>query len=115
MGIWPKGAKRIQAAQSGRYCHSHLNYQGQGLFKKLTLETDRILNEEGIELIIPNLRIASVFPDTLKWAGKPWVNCPLKLHFQFHIKAKISNPYQSESLESNRPVIFELEQQSDRE
>jgi len=103
-----EGAKRIQACRAVDTA-IHPDYQGQGLFKKLTLELIESLKEEGIELIFNTPNSVSL-PGYLKMGWEKWGKLPLKLNFHFH-QGENKHPINPEPWSQIEPVIFELEQQ----
>jgi N-acetylglutamate synthase-like GNAT family acetyltransferase len=61
----------------------HPEYQGKGLFKKLTLELVESVKAEGINLIFNTPNSASL-PGYLKMGWEKWGKLPLKLDFHFN-------------------------------
>jgi N-acetylglutamate synthase-like GNAT family acetyltransferase len=88
----------------------HPDYQGQGLFKKLTLELIESLKEEGIELIFNTPNTASL-PGYLKMGWKKWGKLPLKLNFHFH-QGRNELPINPEPWSQIETVICEIAQQN---
>jgi N-acetylglutamate synthase-like GNAT family acetyltransferase len=73
----------------------HPEYQGEGLFKKLTLELVESLKAEEIDLIFNTPNSASL-PGYLKMGWAKWGKLPLKLDFHFNSeKNKHSTKQQS--------------------
>jgi len=88
----------------------HPDYQGQGLFKKLTLELIKSLKKEGIDLIF-NTPNAVSLPGYLKMGWEKWGRIPLKLSFHLH-QGTNKHPINPEPWSQIETVISEMEQQS---
>lgn len=88
----------------------HPDYQGQGLFKKLTLELIETLQQEGIDLIF-NTPNSSSLPGYLKMGWEKWGKLPLKLDFHFHT-GKNQHPLNPESWELIEQLVGKLESQA---
>jgi len=85
----------------------HPDYQGQGLFKNLTLSLIEELKEEGVELIYntPNAESSSGY---LKMGWEKWGKLPLKIHFNLKL-GKSKNPSPPSDWSSITSLIEKIE------
>lgn len=85
----------------------HPDYQGQGLFKNLTLSLVEELKEEGVELIFntPNSESSSGY---LKMGWEKWGKLPLKMHFNLKL-GKSKNPSAPSDWSSITSLIEKIE------
>lgn len=68
---------------------THPDYQGRGIFKKLTMDLISQIQSEGADLIY-NTPNSNSTPGYLKMGWKKWGKLPLKLHFHFGKSSKMA-------------------------
>lgn len=85
----------------------HPDYQGKGVFTKLTRSLIEQLKSEGVDLIF-NTPNASSMPGYLKMGWEKWGKLPLKLDFHFGL-GKNNHPLQPESWNKIRHLVDQIE------
>ena len=87
----------------------HPDYQGQGIFKKLTLNLIGEMEKEGIDFIY-NTPNADSLPGYLKMGWEKWGKLPLKLNFHFS-QGKNNLPINPESWSKIKNIVDKIEQE----
>jgi GNAT superfamily N-acetyltransferase len=106
--FWREGG--IQKACRAVDTAVHPDYQGQGIFKKLTLELISKMESEGIDLIF-NTPNADSLPGYLKMGWEKWGKLPLKLHFHLS-SGKNKHPLNPRNWSEIEHLITKIEAES---
>lgn len=88
----------------------HPDYQGQGIFKKLTLSLIEEMEKEGLDFIYNISNVDSLL-GYLKMGWEKWGKLPLKLNFHFN-QGKNNHPLNPEPWSKIENIINKVEQES---
>ncbi len=84
----------------------HPNFQGKGLFTKLSVDLIDQMKEEGVQLIFNSPNMQSM-PGYLKMGWEKWGKLPLKM--KFHLGSSGSGKEFTSSWDSIQDFLFEIE------